>query len=204
MAIFDVLAVLMVLAATFGWVNDRYVRLPSTVGIMAMGLTLSLALIALSLAYPPIKVDAARLLAVIDFGSWPWWASPTRSSSCSSGWRCSCCPFRREYVLAGGLAIAVVLLARFVATGLSLRLVRVVVSPAGAGSLDEAAAEVLHSHRRREGLEDPRLPQIPLLLGLSNFCQVSLPTAKELAAVRTRRISAASGSRPPRDPRWRR
>jgi CPA1 family monovalent cation:H+ antiporter len=67
MAIFDVLAVLMVLAATFGWVNDRYVRLPITVGIMAMGLTLSLALVALSLAYPPIKVDAERLLAAIDF-----------------------------------------------------------------------------------------------------------------------------------------
>ena len=57
----------MVLAATFGWVNDRYVRLPITVGVMAMGLTLSLALVALSLVYPPIKVDADRLLTAIDF-----------------------------------------------------------------------------------------------------------------------------------------
>ena len=67
MAIFDLLAVLMVLAATFGWVNDRYVRLPITVGVMAMGLTMSLALVALSVVYPPIKVDAERLLAAIDF-----------------------------------------------------------------------------------------------------------------------------------------
>ena len=67
MAIFDLLAVLMVLAATFGWVNDRYARLPITVGIMAMGLTMSLALVALSVVYPPIKVDAERLLAAIDF-----------------------------------------------------------------------------------------------------------------------------------------
>jgi CPA1 family monovalent cation:H+ antiporter len=67
MAIFDVLAVLMVLAATFGWVNDRYVRLPITVAVMAMGLALSLALIALSFVYPPIKADAERLLAAIDF-----------------------------------------------------------------------------------------------------------------------------------------
>ena len=67
MAIFDVLAVLMVLAATFGWVNDRYVRLPITVGVMAIGLALSLALIALSLIHPPIKADAERLLAAIDF-----------------------------------------------------------------------------------------------------------------------------------------
>ena len=67
MTLFDVLAVLMVLAATFGWVNDRYIRLPITVAVMAMGLALSLALIALSLVYPPIKVDAERLLAAIDF-----------------------------------------------------------------------------------------------------------------------------------------
>ncbi len=67
MAILDVLAVLMVLAATFGWINDRYVRLPLTVGIMAMGLTLSLALVVLSLVYPPIKVDAQRFLGFIDF-----------------------------------------------------------------------------------------------------------------------------------------
>jgi CPA1 family monovalent cation:H+ antiporter len=67
MAIFDVLAVLMVLAATFGWVNDRYVRLPITVGVMAMGLTLSLALIALSVVYPTIKVDAEHLVTAIDF-----------------------------------------------------------------------------------------------------------------------------------------
>ncbi len=67
MAIFDLLAVLMVLAATFGWVNDRYARLPISVGIMAMGLTLSLALVGLSLVFPPIKVDAERLLASINF-----------------------------------------------------------------------------------------------------------------------------------------
>ena len=67
MAIFDLLAVLMVLAATFGWVNDRYVRLPITVGVMAIGLTVSLALVALSLVYPPIKVDAERLLTAINF-----------------------------------------------------------------------------------------------------------------------------------------
>jgi CPA1 family monovalent cation:H+ antiporter len=67
MAIFDVLAVLMVLAATFGWLNARYARLPITVAVMAMGLALSLALVGLSLVYPPVKVDAERLLSVIDF-----------------------------------------------------------------------------------------------------------------------------------------
>jgi CPA1 family monovalent cation:H+ antiporter len=67
MAFFDVVAVLMVLAAAFGWLNDRYTRLPITVAVMAMGLALSLALIALSLVYPQLKVDAERMLSTIDF-----------------------------------------------------------------------------------------------------------------------------------------
>ena len=67
MPLFDVLAVLMVLAATFGWINDRYVRLPTTVGVMAIGLALSLALIGLSLVHPPIRTDAERFLAAVDF-----------------------------------------------------------------------------------------------------------------------------------------
>jgi CPA1 family monovalent cation:H+ antiporter len=67
MAILDVLAVLLVLAATFGWVSVRYLRVPTTVGVMAMGLVVSLALVGLSLVHPPIKADAERFLAVIDF-----------------------------------------------------------------------------------------------------------------------------------------
>jgi len=67
MAIFDVLAVLLVLAAAFGWVNARYIGFPITVGVMAIGLAVSLALIALALVYPPIQVDAERLLDAIDF-----------------------------------------------------------------------------------------------------------------------------------------
>jgi CPA1 family monovalent cation:H+ antiporter len=67
MTLFDVLAVLMVLAATFGWINVRYVGLPITVGVMAIALTLSLALIGLSLVHPPITLHAEGLLAAIDF-----------------------------------------------------------------------------------------------------------------------------------------
>ena len=67
MAIFDVLAVLLVLAATFSWLNERYVRLPVTIAVMAMGLALSLALGALSFVHVSITSDARRLLAAIDF-----------------------------------------------------------------------------------------------------------------------------------------
>ena len=66
-------------------------------------------------------------------------------------------PVRREYVVAGVLAIPVVLLARFVATGLCLQLVRAVISPAPhtvklltwgglRGGLPVALALVLRDH----------------------------------------------------------
>jgi CPA1 family monovalent cation:H+ antiporter len=66
-------------------------------------------------------------------------------------------PVRREYVVAGVLAIPAVLLARFVAAGLSLQLVRAVVSPAPhmvklltwgglRGGLPVALALVLRDH----------------------------------------------------------
>jgi len=67
MAIFEVLAVLVVLAATFGWLNERYLQLPITVGVMAIGLALSLALIGLSVVHPGVKTEAERLLGAVDF-----------------------------------------------------------------------------------------------------------------------------------------
>ena len=67
MAIFDVLAVLMVLAATFGWVNDRYARLPSRSASWPWGSPCPWPSSASRSSIPPIKVDAERLLAAIDF-----------------------------------------------------------------------------------------------------------------------------------------
>jgi CPA1 family monovalent cation:H+ antiporter len=66
-------------------------------------------------------------------------------------------PVRREYVVAGVLAIPAVILARFVAAGLSLQLVRAIVSPAPhtvklltwgglRGGLPVALALVLRDH----------------------------------------------------------
>jgi len=67
MGIFDILAILLVLAAVLGWLNHRYVGFPMTVGLMAMGLGLSLILVLISPYYPGLEQDAARLLASIDF-----------------------------------------------------------------------------------------------------------------------------------------
>jgi CPA1 family monovalent cation:H+ antiporter len=67
MRLFDALAVLLVLAATLGWINHRYIGFPTTVGLMALGLALSLGLVLVSPFYPALEHDAARLLESIDF-----------------------------------------------------------------------------------------------------------------------------------------
>jgi CPA1 family monovalent cation:H+ antiporter len=46
MAAFDLLALLVTLAAVFGWLNHRYVRLPSTIGLMVISMVFSLAVVA--------------------------------------------------------------------------------------------------------------------------------------------------------------
>ncbi len=39
---FDLIAILLVLTALFGWINHRFIRLPHTVGLLVMGLGASL------------------------------------------------------------------------------------------------------------------------------------------------------------------
>jgi CPA1 family monovalent cation:H+ antiporter len=54
--IYEFIARLLVITALFAWVNQRYLRLPNTVGIMAMGICASLTLIALEIAVPQVSL----------------------------------------------------------------------------------------------------------------------------------------------------
>jgi len=54
--IYEFIARLLVITALFAWVNQRYLRLPNTVGIMAMGICASLTLIALEVAVPQVSL----------------------------------------------------------------------------------------------------------------------------------------------------
>lgn len=49
---FDLIAILLVLTAAFGWINHRFIRLPHTIGLLVMGLGASLLLIVVELAFP--------------------------------------------------------------------------------------------------------------------------------------------------------
>lgn len=67
MSLFNILAALLTLSAIFSYLNYRYLRLPSTVGLMLIALLMSFGLMALSGFGVPLEKDAAVLLRSIDF-----------------------------------------------------------------------------------------------------------------------------------------
>ena len=68
MSIFETAALLLSLAALFSYINHRFIRLPTTIGLMVLGLALSLVLLILG-QFSPRVFDAARsLLERVDFG----------------------------------------------------------------------------------------------------------------------------------------
>ena len=67
MSLFHIIAILLVLAAIFSYVNYRYIRLPASVGLIVMALVLSFSLeVADAMGYG-MEGYAARLLAGINF-----------------------------------------------------------------------------------------------------------------------------------------
>lgn len=67
MQTFDLIAVLTVLTAAFGYVNVRVLKLPSTIGLMGLTLTFSLVLLALGQFVPAIERGARQIVAQFDF-----------------------------------------------------------------------------------------------------------------------------------------
>ena len=67
MGLLEVLAILIVLTAIFGWINHRYVGLPTTIGLMLIALAFSLGLVLVHPWVPSLELEAERLLATIDF-----------------------------------------------------------------------------------------------------------------------------------------
>ena len=70
-SVFDLIAILLVLTAVFGWINHVLIRLPHTIGLLLMGLVASLVLIGVELAVPQVTLSGglAELLRRIDFQS---------------------------------------------------------------------------------------------------------------------------------------
>ena len=67
MTAFDIVAGLTTLAALFGWLNHRYIRLPTTIGLMVISMVFSLALVVGSRFGLRLEAPLRHLLAGIDF-----------------------------------------------------------------------------------------------------------------------------------------
>lgn len=69
LSMFDLVAILLVLTALFGWINHAYIKLPQTIGLLVMGLAASLVLIGLELIFPQMALydEVVVLVRQIDF-----------------------------------------------------------------------------------------------------------------------------------------
>lgn len=67
MKIFDIFAILIVITSSIAYINHRYIRLPSAIGLMLIALLSSLILVALGSYYPPVLRNVSKLMSSFDF-----------------------------------------------------------------------------------------------------------------------------------------
>lgn len=67
MAVYNVFAIITVLAALFAYINYRFIRLPGTIGIMLISLVSSLILILIGCIDPSVLSGVTQLVKSIDF-----------------------------------------------------------------------------------------------------------------------------------------
>ncbi len=67
MGVTEILAILITLAAVFSYINYRFIKLPTTIGLLIISLLISLAIIALGKLGLPLDGWAKELLSEIDF-----------------------------------------------------------------------------------------------------------------------------------------
>jgi len=67
MSLFEIAAILLTLAALFSYFNERYVGMPTTIGLMFISLVMSLGLIAIANVGLDVESRAESVLAQIDF-----------------------------------------------------------------------------------------------------------------------------------------
>jgi CPA1 family monovalent cation:H+ antiporter len=63
----DIFAILLTLSALFSWFNQRYLKLPETIGLMLIALLVSLVLLMLEPAAPALELQAREMLERIHF-----------------------------------------------------------------------------------------------------------------------------------------
>lgn len=69
MSIINTIAILITLAAFFSYLNYKYLKIPTTIGLLAIALIMSLAIVLLGKMGMPIEEQAVTLLKGIDFNT---------------------------------------------------------------------------------------------------------------------------------------
>lgn len=67
MSLFQIVSLLLTLAAALSYVNHRYLKLPTTIGLMVLSLTMSLVVVVVGVFEPRAAVMANAVLSEIDF-----------------------------------------------------------------------------------------------------------------------------------------
>lgn len=67
MSLFELIAVLLVVAAILGYLNTRFLKLPTTIGIMLLSLGFSLLLVVVGIFVPSIERSAENIVSQFDF-----------------------------------------------------------------------------------------------------------------------------------------
>ena len=67
MELYDSFAIIIVLAALFGYLNFRFLKLPNTIGVMTIALVGSLVIVLLGKFYPALFGHSIRLIKSLDF-----------------------------------------------------------------------------------------------------------------------------------------
>jgi CPA1 family monovalent cation:H+ antiporter len=71
LSLFELVALLLAATAVFSWLNQRFIHLPHTIGLLIMGLVASLLLVGLELAFPDERLyeDLTTALRQVDFST---------------------------------------------------------------------------------------------------------------------------------------
>lgn len=69
MQLFDIIAILITLSAVFSWINHRFLKMPTAIGLMLIALLVSLALLLPIPGSDGIEQDAQAMLESIDFNA---------------------------------------------------------------------------------------------------------------------------------------
>src|SRR5664279_3162494 len=69
MEIYNIITLIIVLAAVFGYINHRFIKLPGTIGIMLISLIASLTVIGIGSIYPDFFEKTIQSITAIDFNT---------------------------------------------------------------------------------------------------------------------------------------